>query len=300
MMMTEEGDDDLFQCSICGTAEGDSSNLTTQSSLQTNATVGCGHQFCTSCVERELSRRKEFPCPICETIVKRVTLSTRTLDDVQCEKDTSWRVRVTKVFNKVESDFESLKEYNDYLEQVEDIIYSIVNEEPNAEEMKAKVKAYEEQHKSEIVIRQSQRADEERSIADRIAAEQRETERRKLEFQQEAKAIAATKRKLKQESKQVLLGEREEVSAELRAAQMQGYANELKRRVFNANSTVLNTPRVREPKEGLEKEKKLDRELYRKRQAAGGGIPSGSIAAHERNWNETVSTLFARVSVNSV
>ena len=76
---------------------------------------------CTSCVERELSRRKEFQCPICDTIVKRVTLSTRTLDDVQCEKDTSWRRRVTKVFNKVESDFESLEEYNNYLEQVEDI-----------------------------------------------------------------------------------------------------------------------------------------------------------------------------------
>lgn len=72
-------------------------------------------------MERELSRRKEFPCPLCETAVKRVTLSTRTLDDVQCEKDTSWRRRVTKVFNKVESDFESLEEYNNYLEQVEDI-----------------------------------------------------------------------------------------------------------------------------------------------------------------------------------
>jgi len=94
----------------------------------------------------------------------------------------------------------------------------------------------------------------------------------------------------------VLLGEREEVSAELRAAQMQGYANELKRQGRTTNA-ALNTPHVREPKEGLHKEKKLDRELYRKRQAAGGGIPSGSIAAHERNWNETVSTLFARVSV---
>jgi len=52
---------------------------------------------CTSCVERELSRRKTFPCPICETIVKRVTLSTRTLDDVQCEKDTSWRRRILKM-----------------------------------------------------------------------------------------------------------------------------------------------------------------------------------------------------------
>jgi len=96
------------------------------------------------------------------------------------------------------------------------------------------------------------------------------------------------------------LGEREEVSAELRAAQMQGYANELKRqgRSSNANA-ALNTPRVREPKDGLQKEKKLDRELYRKRQAAGGGIPSGSIAAHERNWNETISTLFSTVTLTS-
>ena len=114
-------DDDLFRCALCGTSESDASNLTTQSALQTNATVGCGHQFCNSCVERELSRRKTFPCPICETPVKRVTLSTRTLDDVQCEKDTSWRRRVLKVYNKAESDFPSLLEYNNYLEMVEDI-----------------------------------------------------------------------------------------------------------------------------------------------------------------------------------
>ncbi len=46
-------------------------------------------------------------------------------------------------------------------------VFSIVNEEPSAEEAKAKVKAYEEANRSQIVIRQSQRADEERSIADR-------------------------------------------------------------------------------------------------------------------------------------
>ena len=46
-------------------------------------------------------------------------------------------------------------------------VYSIVNEEPNAEEAKAKVKAYEEANRSQIVIRQSQRADEERCVADR-------------------------------------------------------------------------------------------------------------------------------------
>jgi len=36
-------DDYLFQCAICGLVEGDATNLTTQSSLQVNATIGCGH-----------------------------------------------------------------------------------------------------------------------------------------------------------------------------------------------------------------------------------------------------------------
>ena len=113
-----------------------------------------------------------------------------------------------KVFNKVESDFSTLLEYNNYLEEVEDIIYSIVNEEPNAEECKIKIKQYEELNRAQIVIRQSQRADEERSIQDRIAAEQREYEIRKRDYQEEEKLIALTKRKLKQESTEVLLGVR--------------------------------------------------------------------------------------------
>jgi hypothetical protein len=288
----ESDEADLFRCAVCGMSEGDSSNFT-QSSLQTNATVGCGHQFCSVCVERELSRRKVFPCPICETAVKRVTLSTRSLDDVQCEKDTSWRRRVQKVYNKVESDFENLLDYNNYLEEVEDIIFCIVNEEPNAEEMKAKVKKYEEENKSLIVIRQSQRADEERSIADRIAAEQRDSERRKREFWEEERAIALAKKRFKQESLQVSLGEREEVSSELLAAQMAGYRNEiLKQQRGRSSQTYTQGPRVREPPGGLKGDIKLDRTLYLKRQSAGGGIESGSLVSHEKNWNLAVSTLF--------
>jgi hypothetical protein len=134
------------------------------------------------------------------------------------------------------------------------LVYSIVNEEPDAEEAKTKIKGYEEAHRTEIVIRQSQRADEERAIQDQIASEQREGERRKRDYQEEEKAIALTKRKLKQESTEVLLGEREEVSAELRAAQMQGYRNELKRqREGRAAATNFVSPRVREPDGGIMK-----------------------------------------------
>ena len=85
-------------------------------------------------------------------------------------------------------------------------VYCIVNEEANAEECKGKIKAYEEANRTEIVIRQSQRADEERSIQDQIAAEQRETERRKRDLEEEEKVIALAKKKLKQESTEVLLG----------------------------------------------------------------------------------------------
>lgn len=216
----------------------------------------------------------------------------RSLDAVQCERDTSWRRRVLKVFNKTQSDFKSLLEYNNYLEEVEDLIFCIVMEEPNAEACKQKIKDYEQAHKQEIVIRQSQRADEERSIQDRIAAEQRETERLRREAADEEKAIAATKMRYKQESTQVLLGERDEVSAELRQAQMQGYRNELKRQSRGKKAVDFVSPRVREPAQW--KRETLDRQLYLKRQAAGGGVPTGSILAHERNWNETVQTLFAR------
>ncbi len=40
-----DDDRNLFSCAICGLSEGDASNLTTQNNLQTNATVGCGHQL---------------------------------------------------------------------------------------------------------------------------------------------------------------------------------------------------------------------------------------------------------------
>ena len=115
----------------------------------------------------------------------------------------------------------------------------------------------------------------------------------KRELQEEERVIALVKRRLKQETTEVMLGGREEVSAELRQAQMQGYRNELKRQA-KGHMAVTNwvSPRVREPEGGLARDDKIDREVYRKRQTAGGGILHGSILSHERNWNETTASLF--------
>jgi CDK-activating kinase assembly factor MAT1 len=205
------------------------------------------------------------------------------------------------VYNKTATDFATLKDYNDYLEEVEDMIYSIVNEEADAEECKAKIKEYEQAHRAEIVVRQSQRADEERAIQDLIAAESEVAKRNRLEAMEIQKAIAVTKRKYKQESTEVALGEREEVSAELTLAQMQGYKNEIKRiakgptgRGTNLSAGLMLGARVREPKNGWKDDHIPSSDFYRKRQAAGGGIPVGNIASQERNWNETVASLFGK------
>lgn len=96
-----------------------------------------------------------------------------------------------------------------------------------------------------------------------------------------------------------MLGERDQVSAEVAAAQMLGYRNELIRqqrgRGGNAGGgNAGDGPRVREPEGGLVKDKLKDREMYRKRQAAGGGITSENIAVQERDWQFTIASLFAR------
>mmetsp|Transcript_33989 Transcript_33989/g.78459 ORF Transcript_33989/g.78459 Transcript_33989/m.78459 type:complete len:334 (-) Transcript_33989:381-1382(-) len=299
---SSEDDGDETRCAICHSYQSDAYNMEIESSAAskylTNMVVGCGHQFCSNCIERELSRRRTFPCPLCHpsnVLVKRVTLSTRSLDDFLAERDASWRRRVTAVYNKTSEDFSPAQEYDDYLEMVEDIIYSIVNELPDAEERKDQLRAHEETNRHDIVVRASRRADAERAMGDRVTAEIREGERRKRDFMEEDQMVKETKKRVKMEKTEVMLGEREELSAELKAAQMQGYRNSVRAARRGRNAAVSEGPKVREPPSGLVREKKpLERDVYKRRQAAGGGISKGQgeVAYNEKCWEETVSSLF--------
>lgn len=57
--------------------------------------------------------------------------------------------QVMRVYNMCEEDFATLEEWNNYLEEIEEIVYNITND-INRSEMEKKVENYERLHKSEI------------------------------------------------------------------------------------------------------------------------------------------------------
>ena len=128
----------------------------------------------------------------------------------------------------------------------------------------------------------------------RIAHEQREADRKKRLFIEEEIERKRMKQRYQKEATEVKLGERDMISQEAMNAHLSGYKMTLANQARSNGllEDIGNGPRVREPGTGLHREPKMDRDLYIKRQKAGGGVPSNSIQAQERNWDMTVSTLF--------
>lgn len=66
-------------------------------------------------------------CPDCNVPLRRSNFRVQLFEDSMVEKEMDIRKRVLKDFNKKEEDFSTLREYNDYLEEIEVIIYNLVN-----------------------------------------------------------------------------------------------------------------------------------------------------------------------------
>ena len=117
-------------------------NLTGET-LLVNSLPTCLHKFCNQCVDREFTTKRQFKCPIesCTAMVKRATLTTKTIDEHEVGEDTKIRKKIKEIFNKTEKDFESLNAFNDYEEEVEDIIYNLAHG-IDVEDMNKKVDKY--------------------------------------------------------------------------------------------------------------------------------------------------------------
>ncbi|KAF8184940.1 CDK-activating kinase assembly factor MAT1-domain-containing protein [Mycena galopus ATCC 62051] len=102
----------------------------------------CYHKMCESCIDR-LFTLGPAPCPICNKVLRKLAFTPQTFEDLGVEKEIAIRRRIAKEFNKRLEDFSSLREFNDYLEDVEDITFNLINDvDPVGTE--ARIAAYRE------------------------------------------------------------------------------------------------------------------------------------------------------------
>ncbi|KAJ1938676.1 TFIIH/NER complex subunit [Kickxella alabastrina] len=81
----------------------------------------CYHELCEACVHRTFEAGPA-PCPVCHRILRMNEYYQRIFEDLTVENEVRIRARMAMTYNKREGDFKSLKDYNDYLEMVEDLV----------------------------------------------------------------------------------------------------------------------------------------------------------------------------------
>ncbi|KAL4065351.1 CDK-activating kinase assembly factor MAT1-domain-containing protein [Scleroderma yunnanense] len=151
----------------------------------------CYHKMCESCIDR-LFTLGPAPCPICQKVLRKLAFTPQTFEDLTVEKEVAVRRRIAKEFNKRREDFPDLRSYNDYLEEVEDITFNLINE-INIPETEARIDAYRKENAALIelnVRRDEQYAQElrDQEEQDRLEREQRAMEaRREQELEREEK-----------------------------------------------------------------------------------------------------------------
>ncbi|KAK9239767.1 CDK-activating kinase assembly factor MAT1-domain-containing protein [Lipomyces kononenkoae] len=103
----------------------------------------CYHKMCESCVDKIYSQGPA-PCPYpsCGKTLRKNRFKRQLFSDVRVEREVDVRKRVAKVFNRRQEEFASLKDYNDYLEEVETAIFNLVNK-VDVEATEARLEAYE-------------------------------------------------------------------------------------------------------------------------------------------------------------
>ncbi|KAL7414142.1 CDK-activating kinase assembly factor MAT1-domain-containing protein [Mrakia frigida] len=109
------------QCPIC------KSDRYLNPKLRLLVSSTCYHKMCESCIER-LFTLGPAPCPTCNVILRKSGFKLQTFEDLRVEEEVAIRRRIAKNFNKRAEDFEDTRAYNDYLEEVEDITFNLLNQ----------------------------------------------------------------------------------------------------------------------------------------------------------------------------
>ncbi|XP_064179936.1 CDK-activating kinase assembly factor MAT1 [Anguilla rostrata] len=197
----------------------------------------CGHTLCESCVEM-LFVRGSGNCVQCDTPLRKSNFRVQLFEDPAVDKEVEIRKKILKIYNKRDSDFPSLREYNDYLEQVEEIVFNLTNN-VDMENTKQMMEQYQRENRDIIQRNKVKLSREQEELEELLLVEQQVSEKRRLECLQEEQRQLLTKRK----NKQALLDELEssQLPATLLLAQHKDRAAQLESQLEKQRQVVKPT-----------------------------------------------------------
>uniref|UniRef100_A0AAQ4NX43 MNAT1 component of CDK activating kinase n=1 Tax=Gasterosteus aculeatus aculeatus TaxID=481459 RepID=A0AAQ4NX43_GASAC len=159
--------------------------------------------ICENCVEM-LFVRGSGNCVQCETPLRKSNFRVQLFEDPTVDKEVEIRKKVLKIYNKRDFDFPSLREYNDYLERVEDVVSNLTNN-IDVENTKLQMEQYQRENRDLIQKNKVKLTREQEEVEELLLLEKQGNEQRRLELLQEEQRQLQAKRK----NKQALLDELE-------------------------------------------------------------------------------------------
>lgn len=182
-------------CPVC------KSNRYLNPSLQFLINPECYHKMCSTCVDRIFtSGPASCPVPYCGKTLRKKGFHKAFFADLKIEREVDIRKRVGGIFNRRQDEFETLLDWNDYLEMVETLIFELV-EGSREEKVEAEKKLREYKESNGGSIEDNRRA----------GMEETEMERRREKAEKEAARMrrAAVIREEEEMKKDVVEGRRE-------------------------------------------------------------------------------------------
>ena len=119
-------------------------------------------------------------CPECDVPLRRSNFKLQLFEDATIDKEVEIRRRIIRIFCKSQEDFSSLRDYNDYLELVEDIIFNLANN-IDVDITNRKIQDYKSANTDFIRKNQNKISAERLELEDIISEEKRIDAKRKQE-----------------------------------------------------------------------------------------------------------------------
>lgn len=115
------------------------------------------------------------PCPKCLIPLRRNGFKLQQFEDASVDVEVETRKRILQDYNKTEDDFDTLDEYNNYLVEIEDIIYNLVRN-INVIETKERIEQYRKENKDTIIRNRMKLKREEQALDELIEEEKMHTQ----------------------------------------------------------------------------------------------------------------------------